>query len=177
MGKIDFYKTKKLSEFTEEEWEQVCMRCGKCCMHKYEDKNYIYFSNMMCRQFDLEKNCCSCYESRLNNFSCKKVDMHALENNLELLPDTCAYRLLFEGKDLPDYHPLITGNPLSPTLAGATVKSLPVYSQNVLSKALYDLHTTASKENWTEEKFLVEESLIFQKYQQKPLLVFPLIKK
>jgi hypothetical protein len=34
------------------------------------------------------------------------------------LPGTCAYRLLAEGQDLPDWHPLITGDPNSVHTAG-----------------------------------------------------------
>ena len=174
MRQVDFYKTKKLSEFTDDEWELICMHCGKCCMLKYTDSEYIHFSDRMCRHFDLENNCCSCYDNRLSTGNCAKVSLQLLENELELLPNTCAYRLLYEGKPLPDYHPLITGNSMSPHLAGATVKSLPVYSQNDISKALYDLHVKANSEKWDDEKFEKEEHLVFKKYPIKYLLSFPL---
>jgi uncharacterized cysteine cluster protein YcgN (CxxCxxCC family) len=37
------------------------------------------------------------------------------------MPSTCAYRLLFEGKDLPEWHPLVTGDRDSPRRAGHSV--------------------------------------------------------
>jgi predicted RNA binding protein YcfA (HicA-like mRNA interferase family) len=36
------------------------------------------------------------------------------------LPKTCAYRLLDEGKPLPDWHPLITGDPKTVVQAGVS---------------------------------------------------------
>ena len=38
------------------------------------------------------------------------------------LPKTCAYRLLDEGKELPDWHPLITGDPDSVHQADISVR-------------------------------------------------------
>jgi uncharacterized cysteine cluster protein YcgN (CxxCxxCC family) len=38
------------------------------------------------------------------------------------LPSTCAYRLLGEGKDLPKWHPLISGDPATVHRAGVSVK-------------------------------------------------------
>jgi len=38
------------------------------------------------------------------------------------MPSTCAYRLRFEGKPLPDWHPLITGDPESVHAAGQSVR-------------------------------------------------------
>ena len=38
------------------------------------------------------------------------------------MPKTCAYRLLSEGKDLPDWHPLITGDMDSVHRAGVSVQ-------------------------------------------------------
>ena len=47
---------------------------------------------------------CTRYEKRLCD-GCVKVDMILVKYQPELLPETCAYRLLYEGKGLPDYHP------------------------------------------------------------------------
>jgi len=41
---------------------------------------------------------------------------------LSWLPSTCAYRLLSHGKELPRWHPLITGDPNSVHAAGQSIK-------------------------------------------------------
>jgi hypothetical protein len=38
------------------------------------------------------------------------------------LPPTCAYRLRFEGKRLPSWHPLLSGDPDSVHRAGVSVQ-------------------------------------------------------
>jgi uncharacterized cysteine cluster protein YcgN (CxxCxxCC family) len=44
-------------------------------------------------------------------------------DELYWMPSTCAYRLLAEGKDLPSWHPLISGDPGSVHKAGVSVQS------------------------------------------------------
>jgi uncharacterized cysteine cluster protein YcgN (CxxCxxCC family) len=39
------------------------------------------------------------------------------------LPSTCAYRLLNDGKELPSWHPLISGNHASVKKAGVSISS------------------------------------------------------
>ena len=33
-----FWEEKDLADFTEEEWEAICMNCGKCCLIKLQDE-------------------------------------------------------------------------------------------------------------------------------------------
>ena len=31
--------TKKLTDYTEQEWEAICNQCGKCCLIKLQDED------------------------------------------------------------------------------------------------------------------------------------------
>lgn len=159
----NFWKTKKLSEFSEEEWEAVCMRCGKCCLFKHTEKKKIYFTNQMCDGYDFKTGKCSRYATRLCE-DCAKVDLRLLREEPELLPETCAYRLLMDGKDLPEYHPLVSGNPASPHKAKQTVLEIPeVHSikerDEVLKKYLQLIGNTESAPEKEKELLTKLESL------------------
>lgn len=132
----NFWKTKPLSKFSEEEWEAVCMKCGICCLCKNAKNDKVYFTNTICDGYDFKTGKCSRYSTRLCA-DCAKVDMRLLENELELLPETCAYRLLFLGLNLPKYHPLVTGNPNSAHEAKKTVMEMEnIHSITELDKIL-----------------------------------------
>ncbi len=47
------------------------------------------------------------------------------------LPPTCAYRLLARGEDLPEWHPLVSGDPESVHAAGISMRGRVVSEQFV----------------------------------------------
>ena len=101
-----------LEELNRDEWEALCDGCAKCCLHRLEDADTreIYFTNVHCRLLDVPNGQCTDYWNR----SVKVPDCVTLTiENLDdpyWLPSTCAYRLLAEGKPLPQWHPLISGD-------------------------------------------------------------------
>ena len=127
--KKDFWKTKKLSEMTPEEWESLCDGCGKCCLEKFifEEDGSLAFTNIACRLLDRETCRCRHYARRIEYVpECTPVSPDKIKEYY-WLPKTCAYRLLAEGKDLPEWHPLISGSALSVHAAGmsATGRCVP----------------------------------------------------
>ena len=109
MANQKFWKTKKLSELNHDEWESLCDNCGKCCVIKLinEKTNELFYTNVSCHLLDT--NCCKCkdYENRKKLVpDCVKLTPKNL-NQLNWMPNTCAYKLIHEGKELPDWHPLI----------------------------------------------------------------------
>ena len=102
-----FWQTKSLLEMTESEWEALCDGCGKCCYRKYIQgrgkREKLYYT-----RFKIESDCTKLTKKNLPDFG--------------WLPNTCAYRLLYEGKPLPEWHPLISGDPNSVKNAGVLIQ-------------------------------------------------------
>ena len=122
MTKNYFWESKPLDKLTREEWESLCDHCAKCCLHKIEDidSREIYFTNVGCRYLDEECNCTRYTDRSEIVPDCVTLTPADLQNPY-WLPDTCAYRLIAEGNPLPDWHPLISGNPESVTQAGQRI--------------------------------------------------------
>jgi uncharacterized cysteine cluster protein YcgN (CxxCxxCC family) len=119
-----FWEFKSLAEMSNEEWESLCDGCARCCLNKLEDwdTGEIIWTNVACTLLDGETCQCKDYKNRFDKVpDCLQLTPK-LVSELSWLPPTCAYRLLDEGKDLPDWHPLITGDPNSVFEAGITVK-------------------------------------------------------
>lgn len=128
-----FWKTKTLAEMDGAEWESLCDGCGQCCLHKLEDSDTgaIAITDVACAFLDIEKCRCTDYANRAVNVP----DCVALSPDnvsaLHWMPETCAYRLLAEGADLPDWHPLVTGDPGSTDRAGISVRGKAVSELSV----------------------------------------------
>jgi len=118
-----FWETKRLDDMTTEEWESLCDGCGRCCLLKLEDEDTgrIYYTDVGCKLLDCDTCRCTNYPDRLTYVpDCVVLDVKKAEE-LQWMPSTCAYRLLANGQPLPEWHPLITGNPDSVHWAGMSV--------------------------------------------------------
>jgi uncharacterized cysteine cluster protein YcgN (CxxCxxCC family) len=119
-----FWRSKTLEEMTEAEWESLCDGCGRCCLVKLEDEDTgrIHATDIGCRLFDAATCRCHDYANRSKTVpDCVTLTPEAVRT-LSWLPPTCAYRLLGEGKDLPWWHPLVSGDPQTVVAAGVSVR-------------------------------------------------------
>ena len=119
-----FWEEKPLAALDRGEWESLCDGCGKCCIHKLEDEDTgeLHPTNVACRLLDRRSGRCTDYKHRKRYVpECVRLTPAKLRQ-LDWLPSTCAYRLLADGEDLPEWHPLITGDPESVHRAGQSVR-------------------------------------------------------
>ena len=118
-----FWQTKTLAEMSRAEWESLCDGCGKCCLHKVRRKNgSVAITNVACRLLDLKSCRCGNYPQRKRLVSDCVVLEPDTVGTLDWLPSTCAYRLVSDGRDLPEWHPLKTGSADSVHRAGISVR-------------------------------------------------------
>jgi len=106
----NFWETKTLEQMNSNEWELLCDGCGLCCLVKIEDEDTaeVFNTSVCCQQLNIESCRCSDYQNRLTDVPmCRQITLKVLPE-LSWLPQTCAYKRLYENKSLPFWHPLIT---------------------------------------------------------------------
>ena len=121
---MPFWTEKALQDMSPQEWESLCDGCARCCLEKLEDflTGAISYTDVACSMLDLDTCRCSNYGER-NRYMPDCVALNPQNvGALKWMPSTCAYRLLAEGKGLPDWHPLISGDPGSVGKAGISIK-------------------------------------------------------
>ena len=119
-----FWEIKRLEQMTVREWESLCDGCGLCCLVRFEEEGTgeVVPTRVACRLFDDTACRCGDYANRKAHVpDCIKLTPYNIEA-LEWMPLSCAYRRLYEGKTLPVWHPLITGDPESVHAAGVSVR-------------------------------------------------------
>lgn len=123
-----FWKTKKLTEMTREEWETLCDGCGRCCLHKLQDEDTgeLFYTRVVCRLFDMQTCRCTQYDQRqVLEPTCMVLTPETVLD-YPWMPATCAYRLLAEGKPLKWWHPLVSGTPETVQAAGVAVRGFAI---------------------------------------------------
>lgn len=128
-----FWKTKKMADMSSAEWESLCDGCGKCCLIRMEDMDngQIYNTDVACKLLDGATCRCKDYSDRHATVPDCVVLRPDTVKTLGWIPQTCAYRLVANGEDLPDWHHLISGSRDTIHKEGWSVKDLTVSELDV----------------------------------------------
>ncbi len=135
-----FWRRKPLGEMSRREWESLCDGCGKCCLVKLEDEDTgeIETTDVACRLLDIGTCRCTDYGHRKRRVpDCVRLTPDNI-GALRWMPSTCAYRLLAEGGDLFDWHPLVSGDPETVHRAGVSLRGRAVSERRVRDEDLAD---------------------------------------
>jgi len=135
-----FWETKNLIDMNENEWESLCDKCGKCCVIKLEDfdTQEVHYTNVSCKLLCEKSASCKDYENRKSIVpDCIILSPDNLKD-LKWMPKTCAYKLLNEGKNLPYWHPLLSGNDKEIVNSGNSVKNRVTNENEIKIKNLPD---------------------------------------
>jgi uncharacterized cysteine cluster protein YcgN (CxxCxxCC family) len=111
-----------MTELNRAEWEALCDGCGRCCLHKIEDEDTgeVTETNVACRLLDCGTARCTDYRHRkaLVPDCVQLTPLTVADANW--LPETCAYRRRAENLPLPEWHPLLSGDPQGALHAGVS---------------------------------------------------------
>ncbi|MGH1416025.1 MAG: YcgN family cysteine cluster protein [Pelagimonas sp.] len=129
-----FWEHKRMDEMSGAEWEALCDGCGKCCLNKLEDEDTgeVALTRVACRLLDDTTCLCAKYEIR-HKFvpECIVLRPGNIEKNLYWMPETCAYKRVWNNAPLPDWHPLITGRSESVHEAGVSMRGQTVSEYDI----------------------------------------------
>lgn len=135
--RTNFWVDIPLSDLNSDEWEALCDGCGVCCLIKLSDEdedssvNNVHYTNVACQLLDCSTGFCSNYDNRKDYVSdCVQLTYEMLKN-IYWLPASCAYRLRYENKPIPEWHPLISGSHETVKRSGFSVSGKCVSEKSV----------------------------------------------
>ena len=138
-----FWEKYSLDQISQDEWEALCDGCAKCCLLKIVNKNKIFITNISCSKLELESCKCSDYENREKNVkACLKLTKDNLHKNSKFLPSSCSYKLISEGKPLPQWHYLISKDKESVHRVNQSIKD-DYISETSVDEENYEDHVVA----------------------------------
>ena len=137
---LPFWKSKRLDEMTPEEWESLCDGCARCCLIKFQDEDsaHVYHTNVVCEYLEIFHCRCTRYTERSVLVPTCLTLTPQMIGLISWMPDTCAYRLLAEGKDLPLWHHLVCGDRNAVHKAGVSVRGKVISGRDVEEDDLPD---------------------------------------
>lgn len=127
-----FWERYPLDKLTAAEWEALCDGCGRCCLLKFEDADAtnVTFTNVCCKLLDRSTCRCKHYECRTQIVpDCINLMPKNMKDVVDWLPKSCAYRLVYEGRPLYNWHHLKSGSREAIHAAGFSVidRCIPEY--------------------------------------------------
>jgi len=128
-----YWEHKRLDQLSKEEWESLCDGCAQCCQMRVHSNGVKQLAVLpvTCELLDLQSCRCTKYTDRHRLVpDCVKLTPEKV-SALEWLPNTCAYRLIGEGKPLFEWHPLIAGNRKKMEEQGISVAQRAVSARDV----------------------------------------------
>jgi uncharacterized cysteine cluster protein YcgN (CxxCxxCC family) len=91
----------------------------------------VYYTRIACYLLDIQACRCKNYPNRtLWVPDCQNLTPEKILK-MRWLPKSCAYRTLAEGRDLADWHPLISGDPESVHRVGISVRGQAISEEEV----------------------------------------------
>jgi len=139
-----FWERFSLGELNGKEWEALCDGCGKCCLKRESDGTHVTVYGVACRLLDLATSRCTDYAHRLDKMPYCRALTAATIAEYSWLPESCAYRRLNSGKQLPKWHPLLVGDDAKMRKLGIKVGDYAL-SRNEVPKRRMQRHIIAKQ--------------------------------